>query len=245
MKKFTNKFLAVILMAAGVSFSFAQVRIVNSSTNPAAPGSSAFIDASSNTATNSTTNIGKGLLFPRTDLSTFAAFGLSGTSGIPNNYPSRFDGMIVYNTATGGVAGVGSTQGTLSPGFWYYDNKSTTNTGGTWRPLGGGADPKFNVTNDPAGTATNTLVDGAQVYAIRGQFTTTGTSTAVTITPPAGITSLYGITIFKTTGTGNKVVYARNLYSYDSTTGAAITGSPNMSVVYPADTYDYVLEYLK
>jgi hypothetical protein len=44
--------------------------------------------------------------------------------------------MIVYNTATSGTAGVGSTQGTLSPGFWYYENKSATNTGGTWKPLG-------------------------------------------------------------------------------------------------------------
>jgi hypothetical protein len=105
MKKNINKFLAVILMTAGVSSSFAQVRIVNSSTNPAAANSSAFIDASSNTATNPSANIGKGLLFPRTNLTTFT-FSSSGATGIPNNYPTRFDGMIVYNTATSGVAGM-------------------------------------------------------------------------------------------------------------------------------------------
>jgi len=32
---------------------------------------------------------------------------------------------------------------------------------------------------------------------------------------------------------------------YDLTTGAFITGSPGMSVVYPAGTYDYVVEYTK
>ena len=47
-------------------------------------------------------------------------------------------------------------------------------------------------------------------------------------------------------GTGNKVVYSRDLYSYNiGTTSNAVTGSPSMSVVYPADTYDYVLEYIK
>jgi len=43
--------------------------------------------------------------------------------------------MIVYNTAAGGVAGVGATVGTLSPGFWYYENKSSTVIGGTWKPV--------------------------------------------------------------------------------------------------------------
>jgi hypothetical protein len=43
--------------------------------------------------------------------------------------------MIVYNTASSGTAGVGATQGTLSPGYWYYENKSSSNTGGTWKPV--------------------------------------------------------------------------------------------------------------
>ena len=115
---------------------FGQVRIADDVANTVALGSSAFIDASSNTVFNSSTNKGKGLLFPTVDLTTFTSFG--GTPiGIPTSYPNFYDGFIVYNTATAGVAGVGSTQGTLSPGFWYYENKTRTITGGIWRPEGG------------------------------------------------------------------------------------------------------------
>ncbi|WP_139326048.1 hypothetical protein [Chryseobacterium sp. RU33C] len=96
--------------------------------------SSAFIDASSNTSINGNPNLGKGLIFPRTDLSTFTTFG-GAPFGIPNNYPTFYDGMIVYNTKDGGVAGVGATQGELKPGFWYYDNKSKSVNGGTWKQI--------------------------------------------------------------------------------------------------------------
>ncbi len=174
------------------------------------------------------------------------SFPANGGTGIPNNYPTRFDGMIVYNTATSGVAGVGSTQGTLSPGFWYYENKTASNTTGTWKPLTA-APVNTTVNIGTAETATNTQIAGSQVYAIKGTFTTTGTSTAITL-PTVGTTgSLYSITIFKKSQTGNgaKVVYAKDLYSYEPTTGAAVTGSPSISVVYPADTYDYVMEYMK
>lgn len=98
--------------------------------------SSAFIDASSNNTNNSSVGIGKGLVFPRVDLSTFT---FVGTTGIASNFPSRFDGMIVYNTKDGGSANVGTTSGTLTPGFWFYENKSTTTTGGTWKALGSGS----------------------------------------------------------------------------------------------------------
>ena len=119
--------------------SYAQIRIANDANNSAASNSSAFIDASSNTGYNSNPNLGKGLLFPRVDLQLFTTFGGS-PIGIPNSYPTRYDGMIVYNTASSGVAGVGYTEGTLVPGFWYYDNKHVSDVnGGTWRPLGGGS----------------------------------------------------------------------------------------------------------
>ncbi|WP_419870126.1 hypothetical protein [Chryseobacterium sp. CT-SW4] len=237
----SNYKFVFVLMLSAVGFSQAQVRIVNSINNSAAPSSSAFIDASSNSTTNATTNVGKGLIFPRTDLTTFTTF--SGTpTGIATSYPTRFDGMIVYNTATSGVAGVGSTQGTLTAGYWYYDNKSTTVNGGTWRPVSSATSSAVNILTTE--TVTNTLVNSAQVYAIKGTFTATGSSTAVDIPAPTGMTALYGITIYKA---GTNTVYSRDLYSYTiaTTAGNAITGSPTVSVVYPAGTYDYVLEYLK
>ena len=128
--------ISAYIICAFVLTIHAQVRIVNNADNGAVMNSPAFIDVSSNTSINSSNNVGKGLVFPRVDLADMTAFP-SVSTGIPTSFPTRFDGMIVYNTAVSGVAGVGSTQGTLSAGFWYYDNKSTSNTGGTWKPLGG------------------------------------------------------------------------------------------------------------
>lgn len=90
---------------------------------------SAFLDASSSTTWNNATqpNNGKGLVFPRVDLSTFVA--MQGTAGLSNSFPGRFDGMIVYNSANG-TSGIGSTL--VTPGFYYYKNSTTNVNGGTW-----------------------------------------------------------------------------------------------------------------
>ncbi|MCQ4139031.1 hypothetical protein [Chryseobacterium sp. EO14] len=239
------KFTTIILaFAAFTSTAFAQIR----SNNPISSTigtQSVFLDASANGFT-TTTNIGKGLTFPRTNLTTFTF--VTQTTGALN-FPTAYDGMIVYNSATGTTPATGSGIGnqSVTPGYYYFSNPTggsgnayATSTG-QWLPLG--QNPRVNFATTE--TVTNTQVDGAQVYGIKGQFTTTGTSTSVTIPAPAGMTSLYGITIYKKSGTGNKVVYSKELYSYDVTTGAAITGSQSMSVVYPQDTYDYVLEYFK
>ena len=127
-----------MLFAALSSYSYAQLRVSNLQTSPIANAteSSAFLDASSDSYQNSLPNIGKGLLFPRVDLTTFTFSPDYGT-GKPSNYPTYFDGMIVYNTATSGTALQGFTEGTLSRGFWYYDNESEDPAGGTWKALGG------------------------------------------------------------------------------------------------------------
>ena len=133
MKKIT--ILISLLVVFGFSAN-AQIRIVNSNLNTAVNNSPAFIDASSNNDVNGSTNVGKGLVFPRVDLSLMTAFP-SVPMGTALHFPGRLDGMIVYNTKDGGTAGVGTTDGALKPGFWYYENKTTVNTGGTWKPLGG------------------------------------------------------------------------------------------------------------
>jgi hypothetical protein len=113
---------------------YGQVRISNDINSIAVANSSAFIDASSNSIYNQSTNVGKGLLYPRTDLAAFTAF--SGVpTGVPTSYPTLYDGLIVYNTKDGGVAGVGLTEGTLCRGFWYYDNPTSMLNDGTWRSL--------------------------------------------------------------------------------------------------------------
>lgn len=144
-KNITPSLLIGFMLVAGVSH--AQIRIASSTTISNAAGSSAFIDASSTPVYNSSTNVGKGLLYPRTDLSTFTAFG-GAPIGLPTSFPTYYDGFVVYNTKEGGIAGIGTTQGTLTPGFWYYDNKSSTTNGGTWKPF---------TSTTAGGTTTNTL----------------------------------------------------------------------------------------
>ncbi|GEM_PF-2760661 len=147
-----------ILLVTGMSD--AQVRIANSTDNTFVTGSSAFIDASSNLEYNSSANVGKGLLYPRVDLSVFTAFG-GAPIGIPTSFPTLYDGFVIYNTKEGGVAGVGTTQGNLTPGFWYYENKSGTINGGIWKPFvsasNGGEDEITNELTNPLNTITSNV----------------------------------------------------------------------------------------
>jgi hypothetical protein len=212
-------------------------------------GENAFMDASPYSATNGwTASESKGLAFPETDLTQFRFK----TDNInPSTFATGFNGMIVYNTATGTTSDPAITTQTsgLTPGFYYFYNptgsSTFTVTDGVWLPLGGS--PKVDVTT--AETTTNNLVAGRQIYAKKGTFTVSGTSTAPTSYAPAPITvpasataSIYRVTVYKA-GTGS--VFANGVYSYDITNGNLITGSPSMSVVYPNGTYDYVVEYTK
>ncbi|WP_172279997.1 hypothetical protein [Chryseobacterium sp. LAM-KRS1] len=217
----------------GVSFN-AQVLSNGAITNQY-PNENIFLDASTNN--NSTLNDGKGLLFPSTDLTIFT-FKTESLDGI--NFPSAYDGMVVYNTATGNTVAGNGVVTAVTPGFYYFFNpgQSTDISAGKWLPMS----EKTNITTSE--TPTRTSINNSQVYAVKGTFAATGTSTAVNIPSPDGMKSIYGITIYKS---GSGVVYSRDLYSYTlgKAEGNAVTGSQSMSVVYPAGTYDYVLEYLK
>ncbi|WP_265129732.1 hypothetical protein [Chryseobacterium oranimense] len=234
-----------IFAISGVSLN-AQV-LTNNTTNPIITNSNVMLDGSTSFSTESGAqpNVGKGIIIPSVNLVNFE-FDLALADGF--TFPTYFDGMLVYNNATGNTLTTGnrsSTATAVTPGYYYFYNPNGASNGnvtaGVWRPVGGG-NAKFDVTS--AETATNTLVASKQVYAIKGTFAATGSSTAVNIPAPTGMTALYGITIYKA---GTNTVYDRSLYSYTiaTTAGNAITGSPSMSVVYPAGTYDYVIEYLK
>ncbi|MGE8512613.1 MAG: hypothetical protein ACN6N7_07930 [Chryseobacterium culicis] len=234
----TNKKIsALVLLAVGI-FSNAQIK-TNNTINATIGGESVYLDASSFPSSN---NLGKGLSVPRTNLTTFT-FVTPVTNAL--KFPTAYDGMIVYNSVAGTTPATGSGIGgqTVGVGFYYFSNPTPTpafsSASGQWLPLGGVAAKENILTTE---TVTNRQVNNAQIYGIKGTFAANGTTTAVTIPAPAGITAMYGITIYKA---GTNTVYSRGLYSYDTGTGAAVTGSPSMSVVYPNGTYDYVLEYLK
>ena len=139
--KTKNIYLTLLFLSMNV-IAFAQIKVSELDAITRAILSSAFLDATSAGATyNNSDILGKGIIFPRTDLTKLTAFfddEFSPTVGSTGNYLTFFDGFVVYNIAESGKAYIGDTEGTLSPGFWYYDNKSGILTGGTWKPLGGG-----------------------------------------------------------------------------------------------------------
>ena len=237
-----TKIFQIITVITLISFNnvIGQVRIFNSNANSSALNSSAFIDASSGIVANASTNVGKGLLYPRVDLTTFASFSGAPT-GASNSYPTRFDGMVVYNTGTGNtLVGSSTTIVAVAPGFYYYNNKSATLTGGVWTPLLDGTTVIKNVTSTEV--ALSTKVNGAQLYAINGTFTATGSSTAVSVTVPAGMTGYYTLVTYQSGKT-----FRKEIYSFDiaTSTNNVICGTGAFSEVLPAGTYNYVLEYFK
>ncbi|CAA7196602.1 FISUMP domain-containing protein [Chryseobacterium potabilaquae] len=216
-----QKIILLAVLALGSYFD-SQVRIANSNAISSAPNSSAFIDASSNTAYNNTSNVGKGLLFPRTDLAAFTSFS-QGNFGIANNYPYYYDGFIVFNTAVSGVAGVGATDGTLCRGFWYYDNPSSSINGGTWkavRPDLCSATPSTFVLNCP-GTSVETLTQGIAVSGVSAQVPYTGgDGTAYSAGTPIASTGVTGLTATLQAGT---LANGNGLLTF------AISGTPTSS----------------
>lgn len=235
-----------ILLASAFVISFTNYAQIRTNSAPASTiaNQSAFIDASGSTF-NSSNNNGKGLVFPRTNLTTFQ-FAADG-SGF--SFATRYDGMIVYNTATGTTpaAGSGIRSGigsqSVAPGFYYFSNPTSGSVvgNGQWLPLGSGAAGSVKDI-----TATEVVldkkIDGAQLYAIKGSFTADGVSAAVTITKPTGMTGYYSLTTYKDGKT-----FRNQIISFDTVaaTENVVTGSGFMTEVYPAGTYNYVLEYFK
>ncbi|MDY3315875.1 hypothetical protein PG630_00935 [Riemerella anatipestifer] len=178
---------------------FAQVRSNLNVSQNTIPSQTPFLDASSSISWNNSVNIGKGLVFPRTNLVNLSTL-VATPNGIGNSYPNRLDGMIVYNIATGKSA-IGNID--VIPGFYYYENKSTTLNGGTWKPLGSattlaGADGKsvLNGTAEPLST-TGTIGDfyiNTVTNQIFGPKTASGWGAGTSLVGPQGPRGLTGAT---------------------------------------------------
>ena len=248
-----NKYYIIIaIFFLSITVSHSQVRIVNTASNTAAPSSSAFIDASSSLSNNSSTNRGKGLLYPRVNLTTFTAFGGS-PHGLSTSYPSRFDGLVVYNTATSGVAGVGATDGTLSKGFWYYDNPTATGgapnnvtslNAGTWRPLGGGGGGGAVAVDDDTPTDSDLIINSNQEKVVRLTGTANGVSTHIdlgTTTLAANTVSTFRKAVVYDATSGHVILESTG--AYDPATNVFVTGNGMMNVLLDTGAYDVELYY--
>ena len=145
-----KKYIVIAIMAIISASTYAQVLVGGTNSTLIPDAGPIFVSGNNNVGARKDTLslTGKGLYFPRVDLAKVTSFGSVPTvppaAPVNNEYNTRLDGLIVYNIANGGVAGnsnpgvIGATEGTLTPGFWYYENKSTTFNGGIWKPLGSG-----------------------------------------------------------------------------------------------------------
>lgn len=133
-----TKIIAIGCCLVFFQTSFGQIKVNTNASTTNMSSNSAFLDATSSPTWNGSLNLGKGLNFPKTNLVSLTALQMSGTPSATSN-PNRFDGMLVYNTATG-TSGIGSVA--VKPGFYYYKNSSTTDlNAGTWIAIGSDAIP--------------------------------------------------------------------------------------------------------
>ncbi|RMZ60752.1 hypothetical protein D1632_01875 [Chryseobacterium nematophagum] len=231
------KIIVYIVTLTLGGFFHSQIRVSGSIPNPNDPNSgnlvdpavnsSAFIDASSNPEYNQSTNLGKGLLFPRVKLDLLTAFS-QGPFGPGTNYPSYYDGFVVYNESNSGVAGIGDTEGTLCRGFWYYENPSTSSlTSGTWRPMRPGLCSSPIVTTLDCSSTANGRVDTGTLT--QGTLAS-GVSSDIPYLGGNGSNYPIGTGIASTGVTGlTATLQAGTLANGNGTLRYVITGTPSSS----------------
>jgi hypothetical protein len=239
------KILVLILILFKIQTNSAQVN-TNGFTTQNARNENSFIEASG--FGGSLPSIGKGINFPSTNLTTFTFItGLLDSGDILNS----FDGFVVYNTAIGNTpANVGGNNGVVTavtPGFYFFSNSGDPGnvTSGQWKQLGSTSVKNIAATE----IATSTSIDGKQVYALKGTFTTLGVNALISIPKPTGMTGYYKMTTY-TDVLGVKKTFRSDISSFDINptvinTENVVTGNGLFSEVYPAGDYTYTLEYFK
>jgi len=212
MKKLSLLFISTIF----ASSAFSQI-YTPGGVNTSAFGSNVLLDGSSvySTEAGAGAYVGKGVIIPSVDLVNFE-FDLTLADGF--TFPTYFDGMVVYNNATGTTLTTGnrcSTATSVKPGFYYFSNPNGNANGnvtsGVWKALGGGGISSISLTtpSSPAGTSvgeiaynTSTTQPTGPVYWNGTQWVGVSTPTSVALTSstaPAG--AITGQVIYNTDAT--------------------------------------------
>jgi hypothetical protein len=153
MKKIFNILLIALISS---NYSYAQLSSTEVLNEGGSPNSLSFFDGSSSTSYNSFNSAGKGLMFPRIDLTTLKTTDIfdGGSIGQANYNPNYYDGLVVYNTVSGSIVStdpMGSILGdNFDLGFYYYQNVSGTLNGGQWLPLDGSFTKTITINTVPA-----------------------------------------------------------------------------------------------
>lgn len=235
-------FIIPALLVSALSFS----QIITNPSVSSAANVNAFLDASQNTNDTSNQSNGRALIFPSTDLSQFRL----DTSLDELSMPTGYDGTIVYNTKNGGSTtdpNIGRTDN-LTPGFYYFSNPTRVYSQGKWVRIGDGSNNRVVAFTDGQEVETNTTIDGAKVYAIKGSFVHDG-GNSVLINKPTDFANLSQIKVYRKNGTGtDKNLVGSSLYSYEVVGNQIklIFGQGGiLSLSYPQGNYEYMLEYTK
>ena len=230
--------ITTLCLVFSFTYSFAQV-LTNQNPSSGASTSFAFIDAGSSSTYNGVANAGKGIIYPRTDLTAVTSFLDSGSLGSASYNPNYYDGIVVYNTATSGTAGIGSTEGTLSPGFWYYENTSGNSSDGTWKPLGGGAGGT-NVSDTPTTSAT---INGEEELVVRVEGVADGNTTHLDLSAAltTGTVGTFRLAKIFNATTGAAIMEATG--AYDSVNNTVVTGNGMMNFLLDSGIYTVELYY--
>lgn len=216
------------------NYSFSQIRVNNTSFSTS-PAGFAFIDGANSSTYAGVDFAGKGVLFPRTDLTAITGSRVVfGTNG--------YDGTIVYNVGTGAIpeTGMGTSTDDVSPGFYYYSNSAGTDIdAGVWIPMNGGNAP-VTITEDTS-VATHVTTNTGVEHVISLTGSADGVSTHIDL----GTTILAANTVkqFRKAivydATGYLVIVATG--SYDVTTNKFVTGNGMTNILLPA-AEDYKVE---
>jgi uncharacterized protein (TIGR02145 family) len=180
-----KKILYLILL--GSASAIAQVNSNQPVVNAIA-GQNPFLDASTNF--NDVGSVGKGLVFPQTDLTTWT-FDTSALDGI--NFPTAFDGMIVYNTGSGSTLENQGQIVSVTPGFYYFYNPGASDniTNGQWIKFEAGtAGGKFIDGTNPADAVYLTGNVGIGTAVPSQKLTVKGDNNALLIENEAGSSKL-------------------------------------------------------
>lgn len=245
-KNIQLKTSAIIISIFGLNFLSAQI-LNNNGQYALITNSNVLIDGSTNFSTEAGAgaNVGKGIIIPSVNLVNFD-FDLTLADG--STFPTYFDGMLVYNNATGTTLTTGnrsSTATAVTPGYYYFSNPNGAAngniTGGVWTAMGSGA---AGAVKDITTTEIelSTKVDGEQLYAIKGAFTLASASSSVTFTIPTGMTGYYSFVTYKDGKTFRRDI---NSFTISDTNATVVFGTGIYSEVFEAATYNYVLEYFK
>lgn len=190
-----KQYIILLISLFTMGFAKAQINVNNGINTQAINNSNVFLDASTafSFEAGAPNNRGKGLVIPSVNLITFQ-FDLTLADG--STFPTYFDGMIVYNNATGNTLTTGNRSSTVTavmPGYYYFSNPNGSNTqnvtGGVWKPLGGGN--SVNIYNSDGTINTNRTVTMGAPLTFRGQQILTvdsgaGSSSSVKMQPATG-----------------------------------------------------------